>query len=183
VSASPVRNTSASTPRAQATNTGMFELAGLIGARTFRFEQLPSGWIVKSVSANGVDVTDAFLEFRGIEEVSLRVVLTSRVTQLTGMVLSNRSTRGAGIVLFPDDRSKWTPTSRYVRTARADEKGQFTLRGLPGNERYLAVALDYLETGEQLDPDFLNRLRPLATSVTLAEGEQKQFDLALHPRP
>jgi hypothetical protein len=182
VTAAPARNAQGGAAGARVTGA-MFQLTGLVGARTFRFEQLPSGWSVKSVSANGVDITDSVLEFRGTEQVSLRVILTSRVTQLSGTVLSNRPTRGAGIVVFADEPSTWTPTTRYVRTARADDNGQFTVRALPGNQRYLAVALDYIESGEHLDPDFLNRVRPLATSISLDEGEQARLDLTLQARP
>ena len=171
------------TPRAQVTADGSFDLEGLIGPHSLQFERLPSGWIVKSITANGVDVTDVALDFRGNEQVSVRVLLTDRVTGITGTVRGETSPRGSGILVFPDDRSKWTPTSRYLRTARAGEKGQFTLTALPGNERYLAVALDYLEPGEHLDPEFLERLKPLATGFSLSDGEQKQVELTLKPRP
>jgi hypothetical protein len=171
------------TPRAQVTSAGSFQLDGLIGAHTLQFDRLPSGWIVKSIIANGTDVTDVALDFRGTEQVSVRVLLTDRVTEIAGTVTADTSSRGAGIVVFPDDRTKWRPTSRYLRTARAGDNGQFTLQGLPGDERYLAIALEYLESGEHLDPEFLERVKPLATSFSLAEGEQKRLELALHSRP
>src|SRR5688572_30503734 len=108
VTAPPMRTVPGGyTPRAQVTNTGSFELAGLIGPRTVRFEQLPSGWVVKSITANGVDVTDVPLDFRGTEQVSLRVILTDRVTEISGTVRAETSPRGAGILVFPDNRSKW----------------------------------------------------------------------------
>jgi hypothetical protein len=171
------------TPRSQVSAAGSFELEGLIGAHTLTFERLPAGWFVKSITANGVDATDVPLQFRGSEQVSVRVVLTDRVAEVTGTVRAETSSRGAGVLLFPDDRSKWIPTSRYLRTARAGESGQFTLRALPGGERYLAVAFDYLESGEHLDPEFLERVKPLATSFSLADGEKKQLELTVKPRP
>ena len=169
-------------PRVQVTSGATFELEGLIGAHTLRFDQLPAGWIVKSVTANSTDVTDVPLDFRGIEQVSVRVVLTDKVTNLTGTVTTDVSPRGASVVIFPDDKAKWTTTSRYVRAVRVADTGQFSTRGLPSGERYLVAALEYIENGEQLDPEFLERLKPIATSVSLAEGEQKQLNLALHPR-
>ena len=181
--APPARSGSSFTPRAQVAADGAFELEGLIGAHTLQFDRLPAGWIVKSMTANGVDVTDVPVDFRGSEQVSLRVVLTNRVTEITGTVRAESSPQGAGILVFPDDRSKWTSTSRYIRTARAGHDGQFSLKALPGNERYLAVAVDYLEAGEHLDPEFLDRVKPLATTFSLGEGEQKQVELTLNPRP
>jgi hypothetical protein len=184
VTAPPLRSTpGGSTPRTQVTSTGTFEMDGLVGPRSLRFEQLPSGWIVKSVTAGTTDVMDVPLDFRGREQASVRVVLTDRITQLSGTVRSDTSPRGAGILVFPADKTKWTPPSRYVKTARAGDTGQFTIRALPGEERYLVVALDYLENGEHLDPDFLERVRPLGTSVSLADGEQKSFDLPITPHP
>ncbi len=184
VTAPPARNTSGGpTPRAQVTSTGTFEMDGLVAARSLRFEQLPSGWIVKSVTAGTTDVMDVPLDFRGRERASVRVVLTDRITQLTGTVRSDTPPRGAGVLVFPADKAKWTAPSRYVKTARAGDAGQFTIRALPGEERYLVVALDYLENGEHLDPAFLERVRPLGTSVLLADGEQTSLDLPLNPHP
>jgi hypothetical protein len=184
VSAPPVRaRPGGSVPRAQVTSTGSFDLEGLLGPHSFRFDQLPAGWVVKSITANGTDVTDVPLDFRGTEHVSVRVVLTDRITELTGTIQSDASPKGAAVLVFSDDPSKWTPTSRYLRSVRAGEKGEFTLRALPGNQRYLAVALDYLESGEHLDPEFLERVKPLASSVSLAEGERKRVELTLNRRP
>jgi hypothetical protein len=50
------------------------------------------------------------------------------------------------VLVFPDDPSRWTLVSRYLRTAQTDENGVFTLGPLPPHPRYLAVALDYVET-------------------------------------
>jgi hypothetical protein len=170
-------------PQAQVTNTGAFVLEGLIGTHALRFDRLPSGWVVRSVTANGVDVTDVPIDFRGTEQVSVRVVLTNHVTEVAGTVSADVSPRGAGILVFPEDKAKWVSTSRYLRTVRAGDKGEFTLKALPGNQRYLAVALEYLQTGEQLDPEFLERVKPLATSFSLGDGEQKHLELRLSPRP
>jgi hypothetical protein len=63
-----------------------------------------------------------------------------------------------------------------VRTARADADGRFQIRGLPP-ERYLAVAIDYLEETEVQDPQFLERLRRQATSFSLRDGEQRSLQL------
>ena len=39
------------------------------------------------------------------------------------------------------------------------ENGTFQMTGLPPNESYRAIAVDYLEDGEEMDPDFLKRMR------------------------
>jgi hypothetical protein len=170
-------------PRAQVTAVGAFEMSGLIGVHSLRFESLPTGWAIKSVTANGVDVADTPMEFRGTNDVSVRVVLTNRLTELAGTIRSgDRLPRGATVVVFPDDPSKWSAVSRYVKTARAGEAGQFTFRALPPATNYLAIALEYLENGEHLEPEFLQRVKTRATRVSLVEGEKKTLELDLVAR-
>jgi len=170
-------------PRAQVTAAGAFEMSGLVGVHSLRFEQLPAGWAIKSVTANGVDVADTPMEFRGGNDVSVRVVLTNRLTELAGTIRSGSPLpRGVTVVVFPDDPSKWSAVSRYVRIARAGETGQFTVRGLPPATNYLALALEYLENGEHLEPEFLQRVKARAAHISLSEGEKKTLDLDLVPR-
>jgi hypothetical protein len=162
-------------------SSGTFNLEGLVGVYTLRFEGLPNGWAIKSITANGVDVSDAAIEFRPGDRVSMRVELTDRVTQVTGTVRSqNRSLNGATVVIFADEPEKWTRTSRFIKTARPTSEGQFTVTGLPPHARYVAIALDFIEPGEAQNPEFLKRART-ASSATfgLSEGTQRSLDLPL----
>jgi hypothetical protein len=52
------------------------------------------------------------------------------------------------------------------------------IRGVPGHS-YLAIALEYIEPGEETNPEFLERLRNLATTVRVADGEKKALTLKL----
>ena len=168
------------TPRGDVSSNGTFELGGLLGVYTFRFESLPAGWTVKSVTANGIDISDAAAEFRAGDRVSMRVELTDRVTQVTGTVRSDRPVTGATVVIFADDPSKWTGTSRFVKTARIPDTGRFTVSGLPPHQRYLAVAVDFIEPDEPQSPDFLQRAKAAAaTSFALSAGDQKVLELPL----
>jgi hypothetical protein len=85
-------------------------------------------------------------------------------------------------VVFPDDPAKWAFPSRYLRTARADQEGQFRIRSLPPNDHYLAVAVDYLEDGEGTDPEFLDQIKDRATEFKLAVGQSMALDLKLIER-
>jgi hypothetical protein len=85
-------------------------------------------------------------------------------------------------VLFPEDAAQWVFPSRRVRMVRVDQNGVFRARSLPPGERYLAVAVDYLEQGEFQDPAFLERMRGRATAFSLTEGENKNVDLTLVER-
>lgn len=184
VSVQPLRPTPGGfLPRAQVSGAGTFELSGLVGAHLLRVDRLPDGWVVKSIRANGRDVTDTALEFRGPEATSIQVVLTNRISEVSGAVKANgQPVTSASVVLFPEDAAQWVFPSRRVRMVRVDQHGVFRARSLPPGDRYLAVAVDYLEQGEFQDPAFLERMRGRATAFSLAEGENKNVDLTLVAR-
>jgi hypothetical protein len=184
VSVTPLRQTpGAFLPRAQVNAAGTFELNGLIGAQVLRVDRLPDGWTLKSIRANGRDVTDTPLEFRGSEQASVQIVLTNRISELSGTVkASGQAVTTASVVLFPEDPALWLFPSRRVRMVRVDQTGVFRARSLPPGERYLALAVDYLEQGEFQDPAFLERMKGRATTFALSEGENKTLDLTLVER-
>ena len=170
-------------PRTQVSSAGTFELNGLIGAQVLRVDRLPDGWTVKSIRANGRDITDTALEFRGAEAATVQVVLTNRISEVSGAVKANgQPVTSASVVLFPEDAAQWVFPSRRVRMVRVDQTGVFRAQSLPPGERYLAVAVDYLEQGEFQDPLFLERMRGRATAFSLTDGENKNVDLTLVER-
>jgi len=170
-------------PRTQVSSGGTFELNGLIGAHVLRVDRLPDGWTVKSIRANGRDITDTALEFRGSEAATVQVVLTNRISEVSGAVKANgQPVTSASVVLFPEDAAQWVFPSRRVRMVRVDQTGVFHAQSLPPGERYLAVAVDYLEQGEFQDPLFLERMRGRATAFSLTDGENKNVDLTLVER-
>jgi len=181
VQAVPLQGGSATwSPRDVADENGTFVLEGLVGAYSLRMQSLPSGWIVKSVTANGLDVSDAAMEFRPGDRVTVRVELTDRVTQISGSVRPNRDVRSGTVVVFADEPAKWTGLSRFVKTARVGEDGRFSINGLPPHQRYIAIAIDYVEQGEATNPEFLQRAKGVAnTSFALSAGGQQVLDLPL----
>jgi hypothetical protein len=161
---------------------GTFLLTGLTGQKFIRVNGLPQEWTLKAVILNGADVTDSALEFRGTSQNSgLQVILTDKVSDVNGKVSTARGdvTRDYTVVVFPDDPAKWVFPSRFVKTARADQQGQFRIRALPPDDHYLAVAVDYLEDGEGGDPQFLEQIKDRATRFSLADGEAKSVDLKI----
>lgn len=153
-----------------------FQLAGMSGPFFLEVQGLPEGWTVSQIMLDGSDVTDEAIDLKG-RTADVRVLLTNRVSTVSGMVQSRRAPSGYSVIVFPDDASRWAYPSRYVKTARADERGAFRIQGLPANERYLALAVDYLEEGEEQDAQFLERLRGRAMTFALSEGEQRSVVL------
>jgi hypothetical protein len=158
-----------------------FTVTGMTGPFHLEIEGLPEGWAVKAITVDGNDVTDSPIDLKGAQNATAQIVLTDRVTEVTGTLTSDDAAR-ASIVLFAEDQTKWTYPSRHVRTVRADDQGVFRVSGLPGGERYRALALDYLEDGEADDPEFLARMLDRATSFSLGEGERKTLGLRLVER-
>jgi hypothetical protein len=127
----------------------------------------------------GVDVTDTGIVFRPGEVVDdLQVILTNRVSRIIGTVTTDRGgpAKEYAVVIYADDPNRWGPTSRFLRSARPDQRGQFEVKGLPAGA-YLAVAVEYLEEGQDRDPEFLQQMRPYATSVQLGDAERKVLTL------
>jgi hypothetical protein len=176
------RNPGGGTARVEA--NGTFTLRGLLGSRVIRVSGLPQDWMVQSITINGTDVSDRVFDFSGEQELrNARITVTDRVSEVNGTVATgNQPARDYTVVVFPEDNTKWPFPSRYVRSGRPDQKGLFRIRALPPDERYLAVAVDYVEEGEAGDPEFLERIRASATRFALGEGETKALELKLVSR-
>lgn len=168
----------------RAGDDGGFTLTGVTGQRLLRLTGLPQTWMLEAVMLGATDITDTPFDFGGSGQASsVDIVVTDRVTEVNGRVtVQGQPVREYSVVVFPDDQSKWAFPTRFVQSARPDQQGQFRLRALPPDERYLAVAVDYLENGEAADPQFLAQMRGRATALSLAPGESKALDLALVSR-
>jgi len=161
--------------------TNDFQLVGASGPSRIDVQGIPDGWAVKAIMLDGEDVTDEAIDMTGRSGL-LRVIMTDRLTALSGTIQSNTDSRDHIVVVFPEDATKWTSPSRFVRTTRADADGRFQIRGLPPADRYLVAALEHLEDGEERDRQLLERLRIRATSVSLGDGEQRSIQLGVISR-
>jgi hypothetical protein len=157
----------------------VFRVVGMSGPFHLNINGVPEGWAVSQITVDGTDVTDEAIDLKGASATA-RVVLTDRLTSVSGMVQPVRDRSSYSVVVFPDDAARWTYPTRYVRVARADEQGRFSIAGLPANERYFVIAVESLEEGEEQDAQVLERLKPRATTFSLADGEQRS--IALDPR-
>ena len=110
----------------------------------------------------------------------IEIELTERLTTVSGGVSDDRGgvALDTTVIVFADEPEKWGPHSRFIESARPDQQGRFTIRNLPPG-RYVAIAVGYLDPGEERDPDVLERWRPRGTLFTFAEGETHGLDLRL----
>lgn len=173
-------------PPARVAEDMTFELRPTPGA--FRlilgggFAGAPSGWAVRSVRVNGVDVTDSGIVVKPDEDIAgVELELTNQLTTITGGVTNSRgeASKDYIAIVFAQDKEKWIGSPRYQSTGRPDQDGRFKITGLPAGDYYI-VAVDSIEPGQSADPDFLESMRSAATPLSLREGEAKALDLKIH---
>ncbi len=168
-------------PRSTIRDDWTFEVGNMSGLRVFQVNVRSPGWTLKSVTLDGKDVTDTPLDFRKGKDIDgIEVVLTSRAASVSGGVIdgNGQPTTSCNVIVFAADTAKWPFPSRFVRLARPSQDGRYKLQGLPPAD-YLAVALPAIQGTEWQDPEFLERLRPMAKALTLSEGEARTLDLKL----
>ena len=160
-----------------------FTLTAVMGANRIGIATLPPGWAVKSIDAQGRDLTDAPVEFgNGEKYEDVVITLTNRFPTLAGTTTDRKGASiEAMVIVFADDQSKWAEDSRLVRTVRSDKAGTFKLPALPPGD-YLAIALEYVLDGDWNDPQFLESLRDAASHISLREGEGGMVALQIKTR-
>ena len=160
---------------------GTFELKAAVGPTVLSIRTLTGDWTLKTVEIDalkGRNLADDPIEVRHGETLNgVHVVLTNRPTHVRGALLNEKQQPGEGtVVIFPEDTSRWRDESRTIRSARPNQHGDFSIKGLPAG-KYLIAAVDDVQDGQWFDPEFLAELRPRAERLTLADSESKQVDL------
>lgn len=160
-----------------------FEVSNLSGQRIVRVNVRSPQWMLKRITRDGIDITDAPVDLRKDDVGDVEVVLTSKVTAVSGSVTDARGqpTADYSVVIFAADADKWTDPSRFIALARPNQDGSFIARALPP-ENYLAIALAGVTGSEWQDPEFLARIKDRATAVAVGDGEMKKIPLRLQPR-
>jgi hypothetical protein len=121
------------------------------------------------------------MDLKSGEELSgLQVVVTNNVSVVAGQLTDEKGAPIADgtVIVFAGDTEKWSEDSRFVRSARPDQQGQYQIKGLPAGE-YLAVAIDYVQEGMWNDPEYLESIRRYGQKFTLGEGATQAVALKL----
>lgn len=158
-----------------------FTMRGALGPVLLQ-PNAPRGWHLKSVTLDGEDVTETPLPLvAGTNITGVRVLLTQTKSTLSGAVRDDRGAvvLDATVIVFPDDETRWSSSTRRIRTSRPDTQGRFEMTGLPPGTDYRIAAVQGLEDGQAFDPEFLAGLRDRAERLSLAESETKAVDLKL----
>jgi hypothetical protein len=172
------------TPKAD----GTFEIVDVMGTVVLGADTLP-GWTLKAVRYDGRDLLDDPLALKaGVDVAGVQVVLSDQVATLSGAAAdsSGQPVSGCMVAVFPAEtpdgaggpRSNAAPrfNLRRMRLVRADQTGSFRVADLPSGSYFAAAATD-IDASVWLTPEFLDRLRAVATAVTLGDREQKAISL------
>ena len=167
-------------PRGEVQLDGSFHLDSVqAGERFIRVDSLPEAWSLKAVYYRGRDVTDIPLELdKGDQVRDLRLVLTDRLTGLTGTVRNQQGeiVTDRAVVAFPTDSTLWRPRGRHVRLAYLDLNGRYQIQDLPAGT-CLVAAVEEIDESELYEREALERVAALGVSVTLREGDITLLDL------
>jgi hypothetical protein len=162
-----------------------FVAAGVNGPRRLQLQRAPAEWTLKAIRVRGIDVTDRPLTFGTADQslTDVEVVLTDRVSAISGKIVDDHAQPAAGahVIVFPIDRDRWYPSSRYLRTAIAGSDGAITITGVAPGSYYTAAVAQLPPDGNDAwqDPAFLESLVPHATAFTLGEGQSQPLTLKL----
>jgi hypothetical protein len=159
--------------------SGAFLLRG-VGDVFFRPVDL-GPWVLKHITLDGEDITDTPYQLRASQNIDgLRVVLTDRVTDVSGSVTGERSApiKDFVVVIQPVRDLEGTTLQRFLHTARPDQDGRFRIRGMPPGD-YVATAIEALEQGREWDPEYRPQLREAGRRFSLKEGATIDLNLTL----
>jgi len=168
---------------AKVATDGTFSMRSGAGTMYLRISGLPPRWFVKSTQLDGVDVTDAAFDLAPGGRRRFDITLTDRVSKLSGTV-SDRSARpvsNALVVIFPEDRARWSYNGS-IRTTFSHQQGRYEFDGLPISG-YRVVAVTSLPRDAWMDPDVLARLLPSSSAVSLDQLGQATLHLRVVPPP
>jgi hypothetical protein len=165
--------------------TGSFTIHGLAPGRYRLTANIPTPrpdanpWQLTSAVVQGRETVDMPIDLR--DSADAVITFTDRVSELSGLVqdAGGQPAPEYHIVLFPRDKTYWTPTSRRLRTVRPAADGKYTMTHLPPGD-YLMTAVTDMEPGEMFDPAFLELLSHSSVAVAIAEGEKKTQDLRIN---
>ena len=162
---------------------GRFTIRSGAGALHLRILGVPPGWFVKSVQLNGADVTDAEFDLVPGGQQRFDITLTNRVSRLAGTVTdrSARPVSNALVVVFPEERARWT-NARAIRTTFSHQQGRYELDSLPMS-RYRVVAVTSLPRNAWTDPEVLARLLPDSSPISLDDLGQGTLQLRVVQPP
>lgn len=158
-----------------------FQMTGLWGPLrvTSRDTLTRSVWL-KSANLTGLNIADGSALFGRRNEPLLDVIVADDGAVVSGRVVNarNEPVRQYVVIVLPTAGELRYGGSRYIRTARPDERAEFEAGMLPPGD-YVVAAVDALDDTAVHDPDVVRRLLEAGRRVSLERSERLSADLPL----
>jgi protocatechuate 3,4-dioxygenase beta subunit len=165
----------AEVPLANIRDSDRFELHGLRGPMVLHAEI--GGGMLVSIRRGGQDIAGQTLTFAGTEKIDDVVIeFTTKTTRLDVTVTGTRvrdARERVLVVLFADEPSHW----HYGHVWYSTESHPTLRRIVPG--RYRIIAIHDPDVYYPTEPAILEKLRPLATPLTLVAGEPAAISIGI----
>jgi hypothetical protein len=134
-----------------------------------------AGWTFAGAMFDGRDVSVEPIEIAGTD-IEIAVRFTDRPSELGGVIATDSRSTGAAllVVVFPADARGWIdygPAPRRLQSSLHAGAGPFSFTGLPDGE-YCVAVIPQDGVRDWRDPAFLKKLAPLASRVSVSEGEK-----------
>jgi len=163
---------------AEVKDDGTFTMKNVQAGR-YRVSCFKQGAYIKAARAGDQDVLNSPLDTTQGAPPSLEITLSANGPQVAGSVKNadGKLLPGVSVVLIPEDEA-WRGQWAGYGTTTTDQYGNFRVASLRPGE-YKAIALEEVEGGEYMDPEFIKRYERKATPVSLKEGSKETLQLTL----
>jgi hypothetical protein len=133
---------------------------------------------VKRAELGGHDILSGPVTFSSASPAALEIVLRTNTARLQGTVNDSqgRAAAGAQVVLVPAQRTR----RDLFKTASTDQKGGFTISGIPPGE-YKLFSWDAIAAFAYFDPDFLKTYEAQGQALHIEEGASMTADVRQIP--
>ena len=164
------------------TQDGRFATQSQLPGKYFvRTGGAPGGWMLQSITVNGVDATETPIELTQTI-TGVVVTFTDQISDVRGVVKGlNPGDDPPAVIVFPSDNTAWknfgVSPLRMKRTL-ANAAGNFSLGSLPSGD-YFAISVPEEFSSEWQDPAYLEVLSRTASRFTLSVGERRTVELSV----
>jgi hypothetical protein len=159
---------------------GSFKIENLLpGDYRVAVSGMPPGYYLKAARLEHVDALEPPFRVAPSASGPLDVVISPNAGQIDGTIMDakQQTVRDTQAVLIPDRARN---RSDLYSTARSDQNGRFTFRGIPPGD-YKVFAWEALEPFAYYDPDLMRLYEARGNPVRVTESSSQSVEVRIIP--